>query len=76
MLFSALYYAELALEYLSSYIRKLEIDYRKERWPQTKPNKKQQVQEEGELSITCGKDLTLIAPHRLVLEVKMQHVGK
>lgn len=38
-------------------------------------NKKQQVQEEGELSITCGKDLTLIAP-RLVLEGKMQHMGK
>lgn len=24
----------------------------------------------GELSITCGKDLMLIAPHRLVLEGK------
>ena len=46
------------------------------RWPPTEPNKKQQVQEEGELSTTCGKDLTLIAPHRLVLEGKMQRVGK
>lgn len=35
-----------------------------------KPKRKQQVQEE-ELSITCGKDLVLIAPHRLVLEGKI-----
>lgn len=31
MLFSALYYAELTVEYLTSYIRKLEVDYRMER---------------------------------------------
>lgn len=73
MLFSALYYAELTFLLHMLGNQKL-IAGRKDGKMAT--NKKQQVQEEGELSITCGKDLMLIAPQRLVLEGKMQHVGK
>jgi len=76
VLISASHDFELTLEYLTSYLRKSDTDHRKERWPQTKPNKKQQLQEEGERSGTCAKDLTLLVPQRLVLEGKRQHVGK